>query len=284
MNNLKVELNFNTPNTLIGKEYINLYIGNNLLGILTNDLGVIRLENNEIVLKTILDITHPLKTAMTLLGRIAEALIVKHCRESEMTNRKWLSRARTKRVFRATSLKFKAIGTGLKFTKEFYSTFYNPNDTQRDIIWIDESNNCAMIPDRSNQTAGVVAGLQIKVSTDYHTILRDILNLKYEIPIVYFDINNDFEKLFNDLNEKYKTFLLKHSIEIGKDIISAHILDPNIFYELLQYYELVVAIVNGKLKPSELIDFSKTNDILKNAVISTSLNNINITTDSINTN
>lgn len=274
MTNLEVSLNNQFSND------ISIYVGSNLLGILTNDLGIIRLEGNEIILKIILDATHPVKTAMTLLGRIAEALIVKHCRESEITNKKWLSRARIKRTFRSTSLKFKAIGTGLISTRYSHSTLYSPNDPQRDIIWIDENNNSAMMPNRSNQIAGIQAGLQIKVSTDYNYILKDIFKLRYEVPIVYFDINNDFELLINHLNH-HKDFLIKNSIEVGRDIISARLLDSNIYSELCQYYELVIALVQGKLKPNELINFAKVNDVLKSSVISTSLDNINIKIDSI---
>ena len=43
----------------------------------------------------------------------------------------------------------------------------------------------------------------------------------------------------------------------------------------------MIALVQGKLKPNELINFAKVNDVLKSSVISTSLDNINIKIDSI---
>ena len=84
-------------------------------------------------MKTIFQL-NPEKTTMSLLGKIAEAVIVRRCREDDASNKKWLSIARRKKAKSKTAERFQAVGTGLMRTKTDYPSIYNPADTQRDIV------------------------------------------------------------------------------------------------------------------------------------------------------
>lgn len=68
-----------------------------MFDILHDDLGKIRFEDNKFVLKSIY-LMSPLQTTMNLLGKIAEAVIVRRCVENEDINKKWLSVARRKKL------------------------------------------------------------------------------------------------------------------------------------------------------------------------------------------
>ena len=117
-------------------EILNYYTGQKLFDILFDDLGIIRYEDNVFALKTIFQL-NPEKTTMSLLGKIAEAVIVRRCREDEEINKKWLSIARRKKAKSKTAERFQAVGTGLMRTKIDYPSIYNPADTKRDIVWVD---------------------------------------------------------------------------------------------------------------------------------------------------
>ena len=86
-------------------EILNYYTGQKLFDILFDDLGIIRYEDNVFALKTIFQL-NPEKTTMSLLGKIAEAVIVRRCREDEEINKKWLSIARRKKAKSKTAERF----------------------------------------------------------------------------------------------------------------------------------------------------------------------------------
>lgn len=255
-------------------EIINLYTGQKLFDILLDELGFIKWEENKYIFRYILN-QDPLISVIQILGKIAEAIVVRNCNNNENLNHIWFSKARLKSTNKKTSENFKAIGTGLLSTKKNFFQKYNPNDTQRDIVWIDKNNRYALIPNKSSQISGLVAGLQLKVSSNYHNyILDDILKSKYENPIVYFDLNNDFYNLIEDLisNE----FITLN--DVGRNIIQGRSLDSEAHYELLYYYELVNAIINNKLTINDLVlnsDNYGNKNILKNAIIGIAMNKIN---------
>lgn len=253
---------------------INLYTGQKLFDILLDELGCIKWEENKWVFRYILN-QNPLISVMQILGKIAEAIVVRNCNNNEYLNRIWFSKARLKRANKKTVRNFTAIGTGLLSTKKNFFQKYNPSDPQRDIIWIDKNENYALIPNKNTLQSGLVAGLQLKVSSDYHKYILDaILKSKYENPIVYFDLNNDFYNLIEYL---ISNKLIEVS-EVGKNIIQGKSLDPTAHQELLYYYDLVKAIVNNKLTIDDLIlnsDAYETKNVLKNALMGTAINKIN---------
>ena len=139
--------------------------GRKLFDILVDELGYIRYEENRFAFKYVIE-RNINRSVMRLLGKIAEAIIVRDCREFEEVNIKWFSIARRKRAKRSTASRYIALGTGLLYTKNNYATFYNPSDPQRDIIWVNPETKMTSIMPQDRITEATVAGLQIKVSTN----------------------------------------------------------------------------------------------------------------------
>lgn len=110
------EFMYGTKNIEIQK----VLYGRELYDLLVDGLNVIRYnENGKLILGVILqsDIN---RTAMQLLGRIAEAIIVRNCNHDAGVNRKYFSIARKKQAKMKTADKFWALGTGLNYTKINY--------------------------------------------------------------------------------------------------------------------------------------------------------------------
>lgn len=247
--------------------------GKQLLDLLVDDLNVIRYsENGKLILGVILqsDIN---RTAMQLLGRIAEAIIVRNCNRDCSINQRYFSIARKKRAKQKTADKFFALGTGLNYTKINYRKHYNPSDTQRDIIWINDNSELAIMKnqDEYSTTSAKIAGLQIKATKDgIKYVLPDIIQDRYDVPIIYFDIENDYHKI---LRKIYKDT----NLNLEYNIIHPNEIDPRGYDEFLHYVDLVYAMVNGKLHPEDLIIGANNSGdlIMKNALLSTTLSNIN---------
>lgn len=247
--------------------------GRQLYDLLVDELNVIRYsENGTLILGVILqsDIN---RTAMQLLGRIAEAIIVRNCHNNIIINQEYFSIARQKRAKEKTARKFYALGTGLNYTKINYPKHYNPSDTQRNIVWTNDVGELAIMKnqDRYSTTSAKIAGLQIKATKNgIKYVLPDIIQGRYDVPIIYFDIENDYHKI---LAKVYKDT----NVDIEYDIIHPNAIDPRGYEEFLHYVDLVYAMVDGKLHPADLvIGADKSDDILmKNALLSTTLSNIN---------
>lgn len=244
-------------------EILKMVYGPQLLSILTDDLGYIRLNEEGVLGLNFFLQQDPHKNSIRMLGSIAEAIIVKRCNENVEINRKWATIARGGQRQVKSLDKYKAIGTALISTKEYYFTKYNPNDTQRDIVWIDEDNfNSELLQVRSNSISGVNAGLQVKVSTSgIGYILQDLINKRYEVPLVYFGISNDFDYIANEL---YK---VRKDIVIGRDFINVKAFDIDAYEELICYIPLVKGLLGGTLHPRDLV----LNNILSDNTISSSI-------------
>ncbi len=247
--------------------------GRQLFDLLIDELNVIRYdENGELILGVILQSDFN-RTAMQLLGRIAEAIIVRNCNRDCVVNQKYFSIARKKRAKKKTANKFFALGTGLNYTKIKYKKHYNPSDTQRDIIWINDDSELAIMKDQDeySTTSAKIAGLQIKATKDgIKYVLPDIIQDRYDVPIIYFDIENDYHKILSKIYKDTK-------VDLEYDIIHPNAIDPRGYDEFLHYVDLVYAMVNGKLHPKDLIIGADNFDdvLMKNALLSTTLSNIN---------
>lgn len=254
--------------------------GGRLLEILQDDLGNISYENNELILKYIF-VSNSNVTAMSLLGKIAEAVIVRRCQENEELSRQLFQLARRKRAKRGTSQRFKAVGTGLKPTQMQYPQRYNPSDTQRDVIWVDENGNPALMSG-STLVSGIEAGLQVKVSLyGIKYMVDDLETNRYEVPMVYFPINNDFEKIVDKLIKDKKTFVLDpetgeyRGVIIGDDIVDIRAYDYDAFEEVKDYYPIIVDLINGDIEIADLVDIARGNGVLQNMVMTAALSSSN---------
>lgn len=260
-----------------GKRSIEIVIqnrGRRLIEILQDDLGYISYRDNIPKLQYILQLNSNIST-MTLLGRIAEAVLVRRCREDSTVNKKLFELARKKNAWQTTADRFMALGTGHLFTKKEYPARYNPSDPQRDIVWIDKEGNLALIVNSSGQ-AGIEAGLQVKASLDgINYILQDITNCRYEVPIVYFPIKNDYDLLISRL--------YKRSIQTGDNrflspedfVVDICAYDYIAYEEVMDYYPIVKQLIDGELELYELVKRAYGDSTLQNIVIDTALQTSN---------
>ena len=258
-------------------EILNYYTGQKLFDILHDDLGKIRFEDNKFVLKSIY-LMSPLQTTMNLLGKIAEAVIVRRCVENEDINKKWLSVARRKKAKAKTAERFMAVGTGLIKTKQQYPQYYNPSDTQRDIIWVDDDGMRAMI--KTSSISGLEAGLQVKVSRKgMGYFFNDLCNLRYEVPVVYFDIAHDYDKVARELlmNQAFQG-MPSDEIILEKNFVRASAIDYQGYEEVCLYEELVMALIKGKITVDSLLHHKivENSNTMKNSIISATMSQLPI--------
>lgn len=247
--------------------------------ILIDDLNIIRFEDNKFFFSIL--ITKDKRGSMRLLGRIAEALMVRRCAEDIDTNKRWLRKGMMSAINKRTAEKFHAVGTGLASTKKNHPHKYNPSDSQRDIIWIDNKGNQAMMPSARDWNSGIPAGLQLKVSTNgIGYILHDLNTYRYEVPLVYFGLEDDFDDIVKKYCDNTKRNRKDNSaIKPGENFINAKSEDP-IIYDILKYYQSVICdLYEGKIKPEDIIHLTSNDYVLQNAVATKILNdNINMTT------
>lgn len=256
--------------------------GGRLLSILQDEIGNIYYEDNRLVLKHILSLD-PNVSTMRLLGKIAEAVLVRRCAENETVNKNLFQIARRKTAWTNTANRFKAIGTGLKTTQQYYPKRYSPSDTQRDIIWVDENGQPALMAG-STTMSGIDAGLQVKVSLDgMNYIFRDLVNCRYEVPLIYFPINNDYERILTRLEKEARTAMLDpdtgeyRRFRPEEDFIDVRAYDIDAYEEVKDYYPLIYALIDGDIEPADLVDIAiQHNDpVLKNTVMLTALQKSN---------
>lgn len=226
--------------------------GHELLDILTTELNLVSvkdglLSSNIVIVTSEEDVR---TRVMQLLGRIAEALIVRSCNSEVNANRRWGQIARRGANPHRTLDQYIAIGTGLETTRRNYLSKFQPNDTQRDVIWVHHKlirRELEMLV--SGQRAGYAAGLQLKVSMDGFRYIysTDIRRAKYEVPLVYFDLCNDYFKLTNAIYREDRQF------EPGVDLVRGKDIDPAIHDRLCSYWWLTEKLVRGQMTIDELV-------------------------------
>lgn len=218
--------------------------GSSLLNILTQETYL----TEDLVLRKILT-NNPYADATRLIGNLAEALVVKYCNDYPEINRALARYARFGEREHRNLDNYLAIGTGSKLTQQKHLQHYQPNDTQRDVIWIDKTDNAKQLACvRGTGSSFKPAGLQIKASNDgISYVLPDISNYFY--PILYFDINDDWHIVRAALADQGINATLIHPDEIAGEIKAT----------LKGYFNLIVSIINGSLSIKRLISMASYN-------------------------
>ena len=246
--------------------------GRRLFDILYDDHGLISYHDNKIALSTILQIDMN-STVMSIMGKVGESVIVRECARNYGVNQMWMRLASFKQVRRESAEKFRAVGTGFKSTKRNYPNVYNPQDTQRDIIWIDNEGYRYQM-NGSNSSRGIDAGLQVKVSTNgMQYIFDDLLNNVYEVPVVYFDLKDDYWKVYHNLQKELQGRGADYR-NLQNWFIPAREIDENAFDEVLHYASLIRAMVDGRLSPELLVDRAEQYKSFGTAVMAGALESI----------
>ena len=226
--------------------------GQELFDILYDDHGLIRYDENKFALSKIIELDTN-RTVMSIMGKVGESVLVRRCAQYANLNLLWMRIASGRQVQRATAMKYRAVGTGFKSTERDYPKAYNPNDTQRDIIWLDEQGFRYQM-NGSTATGGIDAGLQVKVSMNgMRYVYRDVLDSVYEVPLVYFDLNDDYGLVYRRVQQE-----LSSRGETSKNLqdwfISGRDIDPDAYDEIEYYTDMVRALVNGRLRVDDLIN------------------------------
>lgn len=241
--------------------------GHQLLGILTEDLGLVSVDEEGLLRSKIIVVNSEEDVrgaVMRLLGKIAEAQIVRSCHVDIYENRRWGRIARRGRVQHQSLDRYLAIGTGLQMTKLNHSQKYRPNDPQRDVIWIYRGNMRRELETLvDGKRAGYSAGLQLKVSMNgFQYIYRtDIRRAKYEVPLVYFDLCNDYYELANAIYRE------ERSLEVGVDFVRGKDVDPALHDRLCSYWWLVEQLVRGRMTIDQLMKDDLLSDAYKKNVL-----------------
>ena len=226
--------------------------GRALFDILYDDHGLIRYDENKLVLSQIIELNTN-RTVISIMGKVGESVLVRRCTQYANLNLMWMRIASGRLVQRTTASKYRAVGTGFKSTQRYYPKAYNPNDTQRDIIWLDEEGYHYQM-NGSTSTSGLDAGLQVKVSMDgMRYVYEDVLDGIYEVPLVYFDINNDYGLVYRRVQQE-----LNNRGEPSRNLqdwfISGRDIDPDAYDEIEYYTEMVRALINGRLRVEDLVN------------------------------
>ncbi|MDE4728641.1 hypothetical protein [Klebsiella pneumoniae] len=237
--------------------------GYDLMTILSEELGLVDVNDEGFLYAKIIVTSDPNVSVMRLLGKIAEAMVVKECNESVVANRLWGMYARKGKIPHKSLDSFRAIGTGLNSTQRLYPTKYNPTDPQRDVIWINKENEKEeLLQITNNSNCAIIAGIQLKVSTDgFRYIFKsDIARGKYEVPLVYFDLSNDYYKLTNAIYDQ------EFNVGIGTDIVRGRDISISIHELLLSYYSVIHDLVMGKMTIDQIIKDELLFDVFKKEV------------------
>ena len=204
-----------------------------------------------------------------LLGKIGEALIIRSCAEDKNQNRKWAQIARRGKKLVQTPDDFEAIGTGLLSTHQRFKKRFYTNDPQRDIVWINKQQpNLELltlkgVSKKKVNQGGNIAGIQVKVGGNAEYIIQSIKRNNYQVPVVYFDLNNDFKKVqLNLLRKKLRLKKLDQNFSREQiddlinnfelNIIRGRDIDENLHEELKEYSILLKEILSGKMRVDEL--------------------------------
>ncbi|MTJ54917.1 hypothetical protein FJR38_20745 [Anabaena sp. UHCC 0253] len=233
-------------------------VGEELLDLLANDLGIVKVDHEKLKLQYVKPgqrgdgNVH--QEVMNLLGRLAEALIVRRCNKDIKRNRLWASYARRGRQVESLD-EYIAVGTGLVSTKHnsIYNTKYNPSDTQRDIIWVKKDDPMKELQMGKKHKGGYPVGLQIKVSRNKNTVFNSLVKRTYGVPVIYFDLNRDFPQVADKLLQENLRWDEEMKWRTGVDFIRGRDIDPELHDTLLHFYPLIELLFRGKLDLGDLL-------------------------------
>lgn len=238
-----------------------LLVGSNLLADLHEVQEVIVNADSRLVLASVFSASvSPESAAMRILGNVAEAALVRRCQDLKI-NRIWATIAqRGERRVRASD-DYIPIGTALLTTSMKYPTKYQPNDGQRDIVWVSRSSpHVYLLALHQGKRTGNHAGLQIKVSSNGLQYITQILaNSEFEVPLVYFDLEGDFEAVRDTVmtrvgrmppeaaEKKARIIKSVQNMYRGSDI------DSQMHEDLLHYRHILTRIIRNEICLADLV-------------------------------
>lgn len=262
---------------LFGHRDMNLlchYRGRKLYDILADDHGLIIYNDNRLVLGTI--ITNDDTCLMRIMGKVAESIIARRCSESLALKKLWMFYGSGTAVRNETAQRYTAVGTGFKSTELHYPAAYNPQDKQRDIIWIEE-NGFHFPIHGSTSTGSKDAGLQVKISKGsmFYDLRKWLIERTYEVPIVYFDLNKDYERIFDSVKDNIGD---ESPDSLHERFISVREADEDAYFEAEYYTEMVQAVIDGRLGVEDLVKKAEDFPTFGSAVMAAAMQSVANTT------
>jgi hypothetical protein len=187
--------------------------------------------------------------ATRLIENLAESLVIKYCHRYPDVNRTLAQVAYggDDDVTMPQFDEFIAVGTNTKNTQINHHVKQHTHGTDRNIFWINKNDTSKQLPCIRHHSTGtpLSAGLQVKAS---HNGLKYVIpTLHHHYPVLYFDLNNDWHDVAEALAARHQ-----HIILIDADHITREIKN-----HLQGYFDLVLAIIHGKLTIKEVIARSK---------------------------
>lgn len=232
--------------------FIDVLLSENYLG---DELDLLLVRSNKMSLET---------QVSNLLGRLAEALLVKRCNENEEINRFFANTAREGHPTHPYAGKqFTAVGTGTRFTSNhpIYNIHYQPCDRQVDVIWVSKKDVKKLLQ-YPVPNVGISAGLQLKTGSDWYNVSRTITN--YWHPVVYFDLANDWHRLNEYINNQkdinqWNQLSDWHQVKL----VVPNDITEKIKYELLWFRNLLIDLLNNKVNVKYIVDMAKAENMFE---------------------
>lgn len=196
-----------------------------------------------------------------ILGKFAEALIVTWCNKYPECNHFFAHEARLANLMIPRYLdRFVAIGTGLLQTKNhpLYHGHTQMREQQRDIVWVDkrQAKSLLTVPNMN----GFIAGLQIKVYSDWRNAFSKIES--YQLPIIYFDLNNDWIELDKEINRQ-KDLSSWNVYSPWRDVklVKKHPIIEEMKNVLLGFRQLLIKLARKEIDIKYIIDKARFENI-----------------------
>ena len=102
-------------------------------------------------------------------------------------------------------------------------------------------------------------------------IYRDLLNKLYEVPVAYFDLRNDYGRIFSRL---YRELPIEEANTLKDRFISVRECDEDAYLEAEYYLEIVQALINGRIQMENLINRAERNPTFGSAVMASAMQSV----------
>ena len=108
---------------------------------------------------------------------------------------------------------------------------------------------------------------------------NDLCNLRYEVPVVYFDIAHAYDKVARELlmNQAFQG-MPSDEIILEKNFVRASAIDYLGYEEVCLYEELVMSLIKGKITVDSLLNhkIKENSNTMKNSIISATMSQLPI--------
>ena len=102
-------------------------------------------------------------------------------------------------------------------------------------------------------------------------IYGDLLNSNYEVPVAYFDLNEDYGKIYRRLKSELPDIEAR---SLDDRFISVKEYDEDAYIEAEHYFELVKAVVHGRISIEDLVRRAERTPTFGSAIMAAAMQNV----------